>query len=436
MIPDILLTNICLPDPFGERPIKTNCCIAVQEENIRQIGPAEEFNTIEAKTVINGHGQLALPGLINGHCHAPMTLFRGLADDLSLEDWLNNHIFPAEAKHVTADMVYWCSKLAAAEMILSGTTTVADGYFHEHHAAKAFADAGLRAVAAQGVIDFPAPGVPDPQEKINHAAEFLSQWRDHPLVQPAVFAHSPYTCSSETLVAAKELAHSENALFFIHTAETEQEADMIQGEPGDSPVRHLHKLGILDSETVCIHAVWLDEQDLDILAETGAGVVVCPQSNLKLASGTAPLQAMLARGIRVGIGTDGAASNNRLDLIREMDICAKLHKLRDLDPVAIPAAQVINMATSGGASVLGLQKKIGQLKVGKKADIILANLDAPHLQPVHGSDLPVYAAQGSDVQTVLINGALVMQDRKILSFDLKETLEQVRRLADQVKKSL
>jgi len=434
---DFFLTDICLPDPFGDAgdaPIKADCCIAVQGELICQIGPASEFRDIEAKTIINGHGQLALPGLINGHCHAPMTLFRGLADDLSLADWLNEHIFPAEAKHVTPDMVYWCSKLAAAEMILSGTTTVADSYFHEHHAAKAFADAGLRAVAAQGVIDFPAPGVSDPEKKINHVAEFLANWRDHPLVQPAVFAHSPYTCSPETLMAAKELACSEKTLFFIHTAETEQEAAMIQGRLGDSPVRHLHKLGVLDSETVCIHAVWLDEQDLDILAETGAAVAVCPQSNLKLASGTAPLQAMLARGIRVGIGTDGAASNNRLDLVREMDICAKLHKLRDLDPVAVPAAQIINMATGGGASVLGLQKKIGRLEEGKHADIILLNLDAPHLQPVHGSDLPVYAAQGSDVQTVLINGMPVMQDRKILSFDLKETLEQVRRLADQVKK--
>ena len=433
---DFLLTDICLADPSGEQPVIENCCIAVQGESIRHIGPASEFNTIEAKTVINGHGQLALPGLINGHCHAAMTLFRGLADDLSLADWLNNHIFPAEAKHVTPDMVYWCSKLAAAELILSGTTTVADSYFHEHHAAKAFADAGLRAVAAQGVIDFPAPGVPDPEKKISHAAEFLSQWRNHPLVSPAVFAHSPYTCSPETLVAAKELARSEKTLFFIHTAETEQEAEMIQGRLGDSPVRHLYKLGLLDSETICIHAVWLDEQDLDILAETGAAVVVCPQSNLKLASGIAPLQGMLARGIRVGIGTDGAASNNRLDLLREMDVCAKLHKLRDLDPVAVPASKVISMATRDGASVLGLQENVGQLEVGKMADIILVNLDVPHLQPMHGLDLLVYAAQGSDVQTVLINGTLVMQDRKILSFDLQETLEQVRRLADQVKKSL
>ena len=432
MTPDILLTDICLPDPCGDPPIKTNYCIALQGNIIRHIGPANEFNTGKAKTVINGHGQLALPGLINGHCHAAMTLFRGLADDLSLADWLNKHIFPAEARHVTPDMVYWCSKLAAAEMILSGTTTVADSYFYEHHAAKAFTDAGLRAVAAQGVIDFPAPGVPDPGKNIDHAAEFLAQWQNHPLIHPAVFAHSPYTCSSETLVAAKKLAHAEKTLLFIHTAETEQEASMIQGKQGDSPLRHLHKLGILDAETVCIHAVWLDDQDLDIIAETGSSIVVCPQSNLKLASGITQLQAMLARGIRVGIGTDGAASNNRLDMIREMDICAKLHKLRDLDPVAVPASTIVNMATSKGASVLGLHKKVGQLKMGKQADIILINLDTPHIQPMHGSNLPFYAAQGSDVQTVLINGEIVMQERKILNFDLKETLEQVRRLANQI----
>lgn len=435
MLPDILLDNVCLPDSSGKNLIR-HCCIAVQGEIIRQIGPAHEFDTVEAETVINCHGQLAFPGLINGHCHAAMTLFRGLADDLSLSDWLTKHIFPAEAEYVEPEMVYWCSKLAAAEMILSGITTVADGYFHEHYAAQAFADAGLRAVAAQGIIDFPAPGVPDPQEKIKHAAQFLAQWRNHALISPAVFAHSPYTCSPDTLLAAKELARSEKAFLCLHTAETEQESSMIQEKRGDSPVRHLHNLGILDSETVCIHAVWLDEQDLDILAESGAAVVVCPQSNLKLASGTAPLQAMLDRNLRVGIGTDGTASNNRLDLLREMDICAKLHKLPNLDPVAIPAAQIVKMATKGGASVLGLNKKIGQLEVGKKADIILINPDAPHLQPLHRAELPFYAAQGSDVQTVLINGKLLMRDRTILSFDPEETMEQVRRLAGRIKERL
>ncbi|WPD20743.1 MAG: amidohydrolase [Candidatus Electrothrix scaldis] len=436
MTADILLTDVCLPDPSGSASLRNDFCIAIQGERICSIGPAHDFNPAEAKTVIHGRGQLALPGLINGHCHAAMTLFRGLADDLQLADWLTKHIFPAEAKYVQPDMVYWCSKLAAAEMILSGTTTVADGYFYEHHAARAFADAGLRAVAAQGVIDFPAPGVPNPEKKIEHVADFLAQWQRHSLVKPAVFAHAPYTCSPETLVAAKELARSEGTLLFIHTAETAQESSLIIGKQADSPVRHLHKLDILDAGTVCIHTVWLDEEDMDVLAETGAGVVVCPQSNLKLASGIAPLQAMLTRGIRVGIGTDGVASNNRLDLIREMDVCAKIHKLPALDPVAVPAAQTVKMATSGGAEVLGLEEKIGVLEEGKLADIILMNLDAPHLQPMHGADLPLYAAQGSDVQTVLINGKVVMQDRQILSFDLAETLAQVRGLAEQVKEGL
>ncbi|MCW5212133.1 amidohydrolase [Desulfobulbus sp. TB] len=435
MTPDILLTNLLLPNASDDC-LTNDSCIAIQGETICQIGPASAFEEIQAKTVINCHGQLALPGLINSHCHAAMTLFRGLADDLSLTDWLHNHIFPAESQYVKPDMVYWCSKLAAAEMILSGTTTVADGYFHEQQAAQAFADAGLRAVAAQGVIDFPAPGVPNPEKKIDHIAEFISQCQNNPLVQPAVFAHSPYTCSPDTLVAAKELSRTENILFFIHIAETEQEAEMILEKQGDSPVRHLHALGLLDPATVCIHGVWLDEQDMDILAETGAGVVVCPQSNLKLASGIAPLQELLARNIRVGIGTDGAASNNRLDLIREMDICAKIQKMQkreQLDPVAVPAGKIVKMATQDGAAILGLEEKIGQLEVGKKADIILLNLDTAHLQPVHGAGLPIYAAQGSDVQTVLINGEVVMKDRKILSFDLAETLAQVRRLADQVK---
>ncbi|MCI5144245.1 MAG: amidohydrolase [Candidatus Electrothrix sp. AR3] len=423
---DILITNICLAE---EQAIVEKCCLAIKHDSIVQIGPAEDFSEMEAETVLDGHGQLAMPGLVNSHCHAAMTLFRGMADDLQLDDWLNRHIFPAEAAHVNPDMVYWCSKLAAAEMILSGTTTVADGYFHEHEAAHAFADAGMRAVAAQGVIDFPAPGVADPSKNIIAAAEFIDQWQQHPLITPAVFAHSPYTCTAQTLLAAKVLARERAGLLFIHAAESKFESTMIKDIQGDSPIRHLHALGILDATTVCIHSTWVDEEDIEILAETGAGVVVCPQSNLKLASGIAPLPALLAQDIQVGLGTDGTASNNGLDMFREMDVCAKIQKIPKLDPVSVPATDVLNMATSGGASVLGLESYIGSLDVGKKADIILLNLDCPHLQPLHSSDLLVYAGGGADVQTVLINGRLVMQDRKILSFDLEETMKQVRQIA-------
>jgi 5-methylthioadenosine/S-adenosylhomocysteine deaminase len=430
---DILITDICLPGKQTEQAIIDNCCLAINGDSITLIGPATDFSEIEARTIINGHNQLAMPGLVNTHCHGAMTLFRGLADDMELSQWLGEHIFPAEAAHVNPDMVYWCTKLAAAEMILSGTTTVADGYFFEHDAARAFADAGMRGVTAQGVIDFPAPGVPDPTNNISAAGEFIDFWQmKNPLITPAVFAHSPYTCSGNTLQKAKELARAKKVTLFIHVAESRFEADMITDMQGGSPIRHLEALGILDPATVCVHCVWADEEDLVVLAESGAGVVVCPQSHLKLASGIAPLETMLKKDIPVGLGTDGAASNNSLDMFREIDICAKIQKIRLLDPVAVPAAEVLAMATTGGASVLGMETTIGSLSAGKKADIILINLDTPHLQPMQGTDLLVYAAGGADVQTVLINGQLVMQDQKILSFDLVETLHQVRQLADKI----
>jgi len=430
---DILITDICLQGKRDEQPIIENCCITICGDTIQHIGPANDFANTEAAAVINGRNQLAMPGLINTHCHGAMTLFRGLADDLELTNWLNDHIFPAEAANVNPDMVYWCTKLAAAEMILSGTTTVADGYFFEHDAALAFADAGMRTVAAQGVIDFPAPGVPDPAKNISAASEVIDHWhKRNPLITPAVFAHSPYTCSAATLQKAKELARTKKVPLFIHVAESRFEADMITDMQGGSPIRHLDALGILDPATVCVHCVWADEKDMVVLAESGAGVVVCPQSHLKLASGIAPLETMLKKDIPVGLGTDGAASNNSLDMFREMDICAKMQKIRSLDPVAVPAAEVLAIATTGGASVLGMETTIGSLGVGKKADIILINLDTPHLQPMQGTDLLVYAAGGADVQTVLINGQLVMQDRKILSFNLVETLHQVRQLADKI----
>ena len=430
---DLLITDICLPGKQGEPPIIENCCLTINGDSVQQIGPAADFDKVEAKAVINGRNQLALPGLVNTHCHAAMTLFRGLADDLELGQWLNEHIFPAEAKGVNPDMVYWCTKLAAAEMILSGTTTVADGYFHEHEAARAFADAGMRAVAAQGVIDFPAPGVPDPADNIAAADRFIDHWQDrNPLITPAVFAHSPYTCSGDTLQEAKELARTKGVPLFIHVAESRYEPDMINNMQGGSPIRHLDALGILDPATVCVHCVWADEEDMDILAERRARIVVCPQSHLKLASGIAPLQTMLTKGIRVGLGTDGAASNNGLDMFQEMDICAKIQKIRSLDPVAVPAAEILKMATTGGAAVLGMEENIGTLGAGMKADVILVNLNTPHLQPMHGADLLVYAADGADVQTVLINGKPVMQDRELLSFDLSEAMQQVRRLSDNI----
>jgi 5-methylthioadenosine/S-adenosylhomocysteine deaminase len=430
---DILINNVTLlPHPGEQEELIANGFLSIKGGNISALGPMVELPTaITAKKTIDGAGCLLMPGLVNTHTHAPMTLFRGLADDLPLMTWLNEHIFPAEAKSVNPEMVYWCSKLAAAEMILAGTTTVADGYFLEDRVAQAFADCGLRAVAAQGVIDFPAPGVLDPTQNIAAAAQFIDDWQDrNDLITPAVFCHSPYTCSADTLKRAKDIARQKNVKLFVHVAETKAEVEQLQEQHGTTPVRYLDSLGILDRDTLCVHCVWLDEEEIAILAQCGTGVSTCPQSNMKLGSGIAPLKELLKRNIPVGLGTDGCASNNTLDLFREMDLCAKLHKVKEFDPTALPAGQILQMATWRGAEVLGLQEKIGSLAPGKTADLVLLDLQQPHLQPFYSQDLLVYAADGADVSTVIINGRLVLENRRILSFDVQEVMERVRELAN------
>jgi 5-methylthioadenosine/S-adenosylhomocysteine deaminase len=316
-------------------------------------------------------------------------------------------------------------------MILSGTTTVADGYFLEDNAAQAFSDCGMRAVAAQGVIDFPAPGVPDPGLNVTAAAEFIERWQGKSsLITPAVFCHSPYTCSPETLKRAKELTRRTKTKLFVHLAETRNEVEQIQVQQGTTPVRYLEGLGLLDMDTVCVHCVWLEPEEIEILARSGAKVSTCPQSNMKLGSGIAPLKEMLDARIPVGLGTDGPASNNTLDMFSEMDMCAKLHKVKDLDPTVLPAAAVMKMATIGGAGVLGLEKEIGTLEPGKKADIILIDCRKPHMQPFYNPGLLVYAANGGDVTTAIIDGKIVMLNRKILTFDVDETMIAVRKMAE------
>jgi 5-methylthioadenosine/S-adenosylhomocysteine deaminase len=387
-----------------------------------------------ADRIIDAGGNLVMPGLINCHSHGAMTLFRGLADDLSLMTWLNEYVFPTEARLVDAEMVYWCSKLAAAEMIMGGTTTVADAYFHEDAAARAFCEAGMRAVAAQGIIDFPAPGVPDPKQNITAAAEFLSTWQGkNSLLLPALFCHSPYTCSPETLQRAKALAREAGSLFFIHVAETREETTQIKEQYNCTPVGLLHRLGLLDENTVCVHCVWLEEGDIGLLRETGTKVVTCPESNMKLGSGVAPVAELLTAGVSVGLGTDGCASNNDLDLFQEMGSCARLHKVAAHAPTCLPAAALLGMATEAGAGVLGLARQIGRLAVGLRADCIIIDGRQPHLTPFHNPDTLVYAGRGSDAATVLIEGRVVMQDRRLLSFDLAETLDEVRRLAKRVR---
>jgi 5-methylthioadenosine/S-adenosylhomocysteine deaminase len=439
------VTAPAIPGSHGIRPsmavtapvatLLADAWLLTKGDTIAAIGTAadlQQAQTTRTTTIIDGQGKLLAPGLINAHNHCAMTLFRGLADDLELADWLGKHIFPAEAKYVDPEMVYHCSKLAAAEMILSGTTTVADGYFFEGQAAQAFVDTGIRAVAAHGVIDFPAPGIPDPTKNLETVSAFLDAWQGrHPRITPGIFAHSPYTCCARTLQQAKKLATARQVPFFIHVAESGREQEMIQDPQGTSPVRHLAALDLLDSQTICIHGVWLDEEDIDLLVWSNAGVVVCPQSHLKLASGIAPVTTMIGRGIRVGLGTDSCASNNSLDMFREMDILSKTQKLQTLDATSLPARQALKCATDTNADLLGLGK-VGQLLPGYKADLILLDMQQPHLTPFYNQDLLIYAASGPDVYTVIIDGHLVMQDKIILSFDVQATMAEVRKSADKI----
>lgn len=432
---DLLITNATLLANPADGHLQEAAYLAVADGAIVGIGAMAELPApTGAERIIDAAGNLVMPGLINCHGHGAMTLFRGLADDLPLMTWLSEHIFPAEARLVDAEMVYWCSKLAAAEMIMGGTTTAADAYFHEEAAARAFCEAGLRAVAAQGIIDFPAPGVPDPSQNIAAAADFLSTWQGkNPLLTPALFCHSPYTCSPETLQRAKSLAREAGSLFFIHLAETREEVAQLKAQHGCTPVALLHGLGVLDEKTVCVHCIWLEEGDIGLLRESGAKVVTCPESAMKLGAGIAPLAELLAAGVEVGLGTDGCASNNDLDLFQEMASCSRLHKVAALDPTRLPAAALLGMATGAGAGVLGLAGQTGRLAVGLRADCLIIDGRQPHLTPFHNPATLVYAGRGSDVATVLIEGRVVMEERRFLAFDLAEALDEVRRLARRVR---
>jgi 5-methylthioadenosine/S-adenosylhomocysteine deaminase len=388
-----------------------------------ELPPAQEY--------LDVGGALVLPGLVNTHCHAPMVWFRGLADDLPLQDWLTTKIFPAEGGWLDGDKAYWGTLLAAAELIRGGVTTVADGYFYESEVRRALAEAGLRAVAAQGVVDFPCPGVPDPRENLAEAARFLDSGRDFPeLITSAIFCHSPYTCGPETLKGAKTLTRQARVPFFVHLAETRQEVEELKDRTGLSPAAYLDSLGILDELTVVVHAVWLTPDDMDILARRGVAVSHCPESNLKLAAGCAPIPELLARGVTVGLGTDGAGSNNNLDLIGEMSLAARLHKVWQGDPTVLSAPEVVALATREGAKVLGLGDQVGTLTPGKQADLIVVDTNQPHLTPLYDpySHL-VYAARSADVRHLMVAGRWLLRDRQLLTLDWGDIASRARTYA-------
>jgi 5-methylthioadenosine/S-adenosylhomocysteine deaminase len=432
---DLLIHNGVVVTVDRDFTVIENGMVGVSGDTIVLVARQSENEPLpEAVRHMDAQGGIVMPGLVNTHTHLPMTLFRGMADDLPLQTWLNEHMFPAEATFITPETARAGTRLACAEMLLSGTTTCCDGYFHEEAVAAAVKESGMRAVLGCGVIDFPAPGVPDPSKNIEHAVRYCEETAGiSPLVTPSIFCHSPYTCSRETLTRAKAEAMKAGLLFQIHVAETRTEREQILGEHGKSPVGYLED--ILDPSTLLVHCVWVDEKDIEIIARRKAAVSIATESNMKLASGMAPVPELIASKIPMGLGTDGAASNNDLDMFREMDMTAKLHKVRLQDPTTLDARTVLTLATRGGAAAIGLGDVTGSLEAGKQADMVILETNHPRLLPLHSPvSHAVYAARGSDVRDVLVAGRLVVKNRELLSLPVEEVMAEVQGLGARIKK--
>ena len=438
---DILILGGLIVTMDQDETIHQEGAVAINDGKIVDLGEIERIrSTYRGNTEIDATGCVVMPGLINVHTHSPMTVFRGLADDLPLMTWLKEHIFPAEKK-INRDIVYKGTLLACAEMILGGTTTFVDMYYFEDKAAEATKKAGLRAVLGETILDFPSPDSPNTEAQLKYAEKFIQSYKDDELITPAVAPHAPYTCSPDTLIKAKNIADRYSVPYLIHLSETQDEVNTIQERYGKRPVEHLEAIGVLSrdspSKIIAAHCVWLTDKEIDILRDYNVGVAHNPESNMKLASGIAPVTEMLENSIDVGLGTDGAASNNNLDMIEEMHTAALIHKVFSGDPTTLPAEKVVEMATIRGARAIGMDHKIGSLEPGKYADIILISTDAPNMTPLYNvySHI-VYAASSSDVDTTIVHGRILMENREIKTFDEKSVKEKARELGEKVKESL
>ena len=408
--------------------------VLIVDDSIARIGPtAELVPEHPAALHIDADGGIVLPGLINAHTHVPMTLLRGIADDLVLMDWLQNHIFPVEAEFVDEEFVRWGTKLACLEMLRGGITTFVDMYYFEDAIAEEADLCGMRAVVGESLVDFPAPDHETWEEAVAYTRSFVEKWRGHSRVTPAVAPHAPYTVSAEHLVEAHALAEELDVPLLIHLAEDYAEVEQILERTGKTPVEYAHDLGILTKRVLAAHMIWPTEDEIELLVDAGVGVAHCPQSNMKVAAGVAPVPDMIAAGVAVGIGTDGPASNNDLNLWEEIDTAAKLHKVTRLDPTVMTARQVLRMATIEGAKALGLDAEIGSLEVGKRADLVVVRSDGYHQQPHYNPySLLAYSTKASDVATVIVDGQIVVEDGNVLTLDSTEILSQAQKYRDQI----
>jgi 5-methylthioadenosine/S-adenosylhomocysteine deaminase len=429
---DIIIKNGTILTLDSKNSIFENGFLSIRGDSISKIGTGNP-SSLPAQKIIDAGGGLILPGLVNCHTHAAMSLFRGLADDLPLMEWLNNYIFPVERK-MDAEFVYTGTLLALAEMILSGTTTFCDMYLFEDQVASAARNAGVRCLVGEVLYDFPSPNYGPVENGLAYTETLIQKWQQDPLVSIAVEPHSLFTCSPKLLSASNELALKYNVPLIIHVAETVAEVSEIKEKYIKTPVQHLNSLGLLGPHLIADHCVHLEDTDIKLLADHKVKVVHNPESNMKLASGIAPVPQMLSQGVTVGLGTDGCASNNNLDLFSEMDTAAKLHKVSTLDPTVMDALSVLKMATINGARVLGLEDVTGSLEVGKKADVIVIDTHKPHLTPMYNAvSHLVYAARGNDVSHSIINGQPVMENRNLLTLDIAEVIAQARKTSIRVR---
>jgi len=436
---DALISGGTVVTMNGERRVFNDGAVAVRGDTIVAVGPRAELEArYESRQVIDARNSLILPGFVNGHTHVPMTLFRGLHDDVTLNDWLYKYIFPAEARNVNEAFVRWGTRLAAAEQIRGGVTTFADMYYFEDAVAEESKAAGLRGVLGETWIDFPAPDNKSEAQMFDYTEKFLKRWEGDPLIHAAVAPHSIYTCSRKTLQDASALARKYHAPILIHVAEMKKELDDSEKQNGVSPVQYLERVGVLGPDVVAAHCIFVDEADRKLLAQRNVGCVHNPSSNMMLASGVAPVSEMRTAGVAVGLGTDGpAGSNNDLDLMEEIDLAAKLAKITKMNPLALNALAVVEMATIDGARALHMEKEIGSLEQGKKADVILISLDEPNAVPMYDIYAQIaYALKGSDVKTVMVGGRVLMRDRKLLTVNEDEAMAKAREYKKAVAASL
>ena len=412
--------------------------IAVRNGRIVAIGSRAEIERVyTSRKRVVATGKLITPGLINGHTHIPMVLFRGLADDLDLQEWLTKYIFPAEAKNVTEDFVRVGARLGLAEMIRGGTTTYCDMYYFEDAIAEETEKAGVRGVLGETLIDFPVADNKTNAEGMAYVEKFVARWKGNDLIVAAIAPHAPYTVSEAHLKAVRAFSDRTGAPIVTHISETKRELDDSVKDKGASPVAYLDRIGFLNERVIAAHMVWPQGSDIDILKQRHVGIVHNPQSNMKLASGVAPIPKMLAAGVMIGLGTDGAASNNDLNMWEEMDTVAKLHKVFSGDPKVISAQEAFELATIRGAEALHLEKEIGSLETGKRADLLIIERDSLNQIPLYNlySDL-VYATKASDVESVIINGRVVMQNRRLLTLNEVSIKREARVYRERIIKSL